>query len=78
MEEADRQDPITADVPPAGPLDPAQKVREESVGIAVYADRPMLRGLHDLRLVLSYTFKQELENLPVDDDFLSVGASFAF
>ena len=76
---------------PAGPPDdeplPHQPVRD-ALGAGLVAGPPhgpgelgvghLASGLHDLRLIVAYTFKQELEGLNVDDDTLNVSTSFAF
>lgn len=78
VEQGDSFDPLTADVPPAGPLDPRQASRRYAVGLGVYAGKPLFRFVQDLRVVVSYTIKEELEGYPVNNDELNVSASMTF
>jgi hypothetical protein len=79
FEQGDEFVPVAgSNIPPTGPLDPAQATRRESVGFGIYAGRPIFRYVQDLRFVVSYTFKQELEGLPVNDDELNAQLSMSF
>jgi hypothetical protein len=78
VEQGDAFKPISQSVPASGPLDPAQASRRYSVGLGVYANRPLFRFVQDLRAVVSYTVKQELEDYPIDNDELNVTASLSF
>lgn len=67
-----------ADVPPTGALDPNQATRRYSVGLGLYAGRPLFTYVQDLRLVFSYTFKQELEGFEADNDEFNISANLSF
>lgn len=67
-----------ADIPPAGPLDPAQATRRVTGGVGFYAGPPMFRVIQDLRLVASYTVKQELEDLPLKNDEFNLSMNLNF
>lgn len=67
-----------ADIPPAGPLDPAQATRRVTAGMGFYAGSPMFRVIQDLRVVASYTVKQELEELPLHNDEFNLSMNLNF
>lgn len=79
VEEADEYIPTGgADVPPSGALDPNQATRRYAVGLGLYAGKPLFRYVQDLRLVVSYTFKEELEGFEADNDELNVSMNLSF
>lgn len=82
VEQGDEFRPLDPDLvdklPPSGPLDPAQATRRYTVGLGVYANQPLFKYAQDLRLVVSYTIKTELEGLDVKNDELNVSANLTF
>lgn len=78
FEQGDPFIPNGADVPPTGPTDPNQGSRRESVGLGIYANEPLFRFVQDLRLVVSYTFRQELEGFDLKNDELNVSSTLSF
>ena len=68
----------SADIPPAGPLDPAQATRRITAGVGFFAGKPMFRLVQDLRFVASYTVKQELEDLPLNNDEFNLSMNLNF
>jgi hypothetical protein len=77
VEQGDAYKP-TADIPPAGPLDPAQATRRVTAGLGFFAGKPMFRLVQDLRFVASYTVKQELEDLPLNNDEFNLSMNLNF
>ncbi|MFM2162848.1 MAG: hypothetical protein RLZZ383_2360 [Pseudomonadota bacterium] len=77
FEQGDRYIPAL-DVPPSGPLDPGVSNRRVSAGIGIYANQPLFKAIQDLRLVASYTYKDELEAGDVKNDEFNLAASLSF
>lgn len=69
---------FAAGVPAAGPTDPTQASRSIAFGGGLYAGRPWYSDVSDLRLVVTYTLKEELEGFPIDDDRFDALVSMTF
>ena len=78
IEQGDEFDPIDADVPPTGALDPAQATRRYAVGLGIYAGQPLFRFVQDLRVVASYTIKDELEGFDVNNNEFNLSMNLTF
>ncbi len=78
FEQGDRLIPTNDDVTVASPTDPGQASRRQSVGIGVFAGEPLFNVVQDFRLIVSYTIKEELEELTYRNNELNVTASLRF
>ncbi len=78
MEEGDSFDPVSQDVPLAGPTDPYQGSRNVSVGASFYAGKPLFKLIHDLKFSVIYVARTELEDQPFANDRFLVFSQLAF
>ncbi len=78
VEQGDRFKPINSDQPAAGPTDPGQASRRTAVGIGLYAGEPLFKFVQEARLIISYTFKEELEGFPLKNDEFNLSMNFTF
>ncbi len=78
VEQGDRLRPIDTNIPVTGPGDPNQASRRYSVGLGLYAGPPLFDAVQDLRAVVSYTVRQELEDYPFADNELNVSGNLTF
>lgn len=78
VEQLDPYDPFAAHVPLTGPEDTAQKRSTLSAGLGIYAGRPLFNTVRDLRAIVYWNLRQELEGMPYDNDGLVVATHFGF
>ena len=78
VEEIDAFEAITNTIPLVGPTDPAQRRRNVSAGVGLYASEPWFTQAQDLRLQLVYTHRSELEDLTYNDDEIALAAHLTF
>lgn len=78
FEQGDSYRPTNRDVPLAAPWDARQSTRRYSVGLGVYAGEPLFRFVQDLRFVVSYTFREELEGQAFQNNELTAFANLSF
>lgn len=78
IEQGDPFMPQQVDLPPASANDATQAQRNISVGLGLYAGEPLFRFVQDLRLVVTYTVRQELEGFAAANNELNVSANLTF
>lgn len=61
---------------PAG--DGGQAFRKSTIGLGIYANKPMFKTIHDLRAVFAYALKQETEGPKLDNDEISLSMNASF
>lgn len=62
----------------AGATDPGQASRRYAAGIGIYAGQPLFEFVQEMRVVISYTVKEELEDAPWNNDEFNVTANLTF
>lgn len=78
VEEVEAYDPIDADVPLVAANDVNQRRREIAFGLTYLAGAELLNDPQDLRLQLTYALREELENLPYNNNTLTAAAHVTF
>lgn len=78
FEQVDPLIPVRQDVGLVGADDPAQHRREVLVGLTYLAGAELLTEPQDLRIQATYALRQELEDLPYDDNAWMVSAHVSF
>ena len=78
VEQGDSLIAIDQEVLPSGPTDETQGSRRYSMGLGLYAGEPMFERVQDLRLVVSYTIREELEEFPFDNNELNISGNLNF